>query len=88
MPRAIWPALLPRVMPFSGGWRQRQSQRAAGQVANVEVKSGGAVGNASQVAKDSEIATQGGTYIGKNAPESMRGQTVKIPTEVRKPDQK
>lgn len=60
---------------------------AAGTVANVEVKSGGAVRNASQVAKDSEIATQGGTYVGKNAPESMRGQTVRVPTEVRKPDQ-
>jgi RHS repeat-associated protein len=59
----------------------------AGKVANVEVKSGEAVRNASQVAKDNEIATQGGTYVGKNAPESMRGQTVKVPTEVRKPDQ-
>jgi Holliday junction resolvase-like predicted endonuclease len=60
---------------------------AAGKLANVEVKSGGAVRNASQVAKDNEIAAQGGTYVGKNTPESMRGQTVKVPTEVKKPDQ-
>ncbi|MBI2682256.1 MAG: RHS repeat-associated core domain-containing protein [Acidobacteriales bacterium] len=57
---------------------------ATGQLANVEVKSGEATRNASQVAKDTEIATEGGTYVGKNAPESLRGQKVKVPTEVRK----
>lgn len=61
------------------------TQDAVGKLGNVEVKSGEAVRNASQVAKDNEIATQGGTYVGKNAPESLRGQTVKVPTEVRKP---
>jgi len=39
------------------------------------------------VAKDTEIVTQGGTYVGKNAPAAMRGQTVKVPTEVRNADQ-
>ena len=60
---------------------------AAGQLANVEVKSGNAVRNASQVAKDTEIATEGGTYIGKNAPDAIRGQKLQVPTEVRKPSE-
>jgi RHS repeat-associated protein len=59
---------------------------SAGTLNNVEVKSGNATRNASQVAKDNEIATQGGTYVGKNAPESMRGKTFKVPTTVRKPE--
>ena len=61
------------------------TQDTAGKLENVEVKSGNAVRNASQVAKDNEIANQGGTYVGKNAPDSLRGQTVKVPTVVRKP---
>jgi Holliday junction resolvase-like predicted endonuclease len=59
---------------------------AAGNLTNVEVKSGDAVRNATQAAKDAEIETQGGTYVGKNAPEGIRGQTLKVPTEVKKPD--
>jgi len=59
---------------------------AAGNLANVEVKSGDAVRSATQTAKDAEIATKGGTYVGKNAPETIRGQTLKVPTEVKKPE--
>lgn len=61
------------------------TQDTAGKLENVEVKSGEAVRSASQVTKDNEIATQGGTYVGKNTPDSLRGQTVKVPTVVRKP---
>ncbi len=61
------------------------TQDAAGQLANVEVKSGNAVRGADQVAKDTEIAAEGGTYVGKNAPEAMRGQKIQVPTEVKKP---
>ncbi len=57
---------------------------SAGKLVNNEVKSGGAVRTAAQTAKDNEIATQGGTYVGKNAPENIRGQTLKVPTEVKK----
>jgi hypothetical protein len=50
---------------------------------NVEVKSGGATRTASQVIKDNAMATEGGTIVGKNAPANLRGQTVKIETQVR-----
>jgi hypothetical protein len=58
-----------------------------GELLNNEVKSGNATRNASQVAKDDEIASQGGTYVGKNAPENIRGQTLKVPTQGKKPNE-
>jgi len=60
---------------------------SAGNVVNNEIKSGNATRSASQVAKDNAIAKQGDTYVGKNTPADMRGQKLKIPTEVRKGDQ-
>jgi RHS repeat-associated protein len=56
-----------------------------GTVGAVEVKSGNATRNASQVAKDGAMASEGATLKGKNAPDSLKGKTVKIETEVRKP---
>ena len=53
------------------------------QIRAIEVKSGDAVRSSSQIAKDNAMATQGGTIIGKNAPPELRGQTIKVPTEVR-----
>ena len=52
----------------------------------VQVKTGGATRNTAQLAKDDAMATRGGKIVGKNAPEGLRGQTRKIPTEVRKPN--
>jgi hypothetical protein len=57
----------------------------AGKVGAVEVKSGNATRNASQVAKDGAMATEGATLTGENAPGGLKGKTVKIETEVRKP---
>jgi RHS repeat-associated protein len=57
----------------------------AGKLEGVEVKTGGATRTASQVTKDNLIATKGGKIVGKNAPANLRGQTVKFPTKVRKP---
>jgi len=51
---------------------------------NVEVKSGNATRSKLQISKDNEMATVGGKIVGKNAPPHLRGQTVKIKTEVRK----
>jgi hypothetical protein len=56
-----------------------------GKLGAVEVKTGEATRTASQVAKDESMADKGGKIVGKNAPEALRGQTVKLPTEVRKP---
>ncbi|MBB5064656.1 RHS repeat-associated core domain-containing protein [Granulicella mallensis] len=56
-----------------------------GKLGAVEVKTGGATRTAAQLAKDESMATKGGKIVGKNAPENLRGQTVKLPTEVRKP---
>lgn len=56
----------------------------AGSLTNVEVKTGGATRNAAQMAKDDLIENQGGTFVGKNAPDKLRGKTVKVPTEVKK----
>ena len=52
-------------------------------IINDEAKTGGAVRNASQVAKDQSMAANGGKIVGKNAPPELRGQTVKIETNVR-----
>jgi hypothetical protein len=51
---------------------------------NVEVKSGRATRDASQIAKDKAMSTAGGTPVGKNAPDQVRGRNVKIETEVRR----
>jgi uncharacterized protein RhaS with RHS repeats len=53
----------------------------------VEVKSGNATRNAAQVAKDGAMAKDGATLVGKNAPAQLKGQTIKIETEVRRPNE-
>ena len=58
---------------------------SGGKVGAVEVKSGNATRNASQVAKDNAMATEGATLTGKNAPEFLKGENIRIETEVRKP---
>lgn len=55
-----------------------------GTIRAVEVKAGGAVRNASQLAKDNTLATQGGTPIGKNAPAALRGKNIVIETVERR----
>jgi RHS repeat-associated protein len=56
-------------------------------VSAVEVKSGNATRNAAQVAKDGAMAKDGATLVGKNAPAQLKGQTIKIETEVRRPNE-
>jgi RHS repeat-associated protein len=51
-----------------------------GDIVAVEVKSGDAVRNSSQLAKDQLIATEGGVIIGKNAPDALKGQQLIINT--------
>jgi len=51
----------------------------------VEVKSGGAVRSGQQLLKDGLMEIEGGTLVGKNAPEALRGQTLHIPTVERRP---
>lgn len=48
------------------------------------MKAGGAVRNASQLAKDNALAIQGGTLVGKNAPAALRGQNMVIETVERR----
>ena len=61
-------------------------QQADGSMVAIEVKSGGGVRSAVQLAKDEEMATEGATLVGKNAPAALRGQAVQLPTiEVRVP---
>ena len=55
----------------------------AGNLIAMEVKSGGGVRTGLQVAKDTEMATQGATIVGKNAPARLAGRTLAIPTAVR-----
>lgn len=55
-------------------------QTPGGQLVAIEVKAGNAVRDASQLAKDAEIATQGGVLVGKNAPAALRGQRIIIQT--------
>ena len=55
-----------------------------GQIRAIEVKSGSAMRNSSQLAKDAAMENAGATIIGKNAPDALKGQTMKIPTEVRR----
>jgi len=54
-----------------------------GDIMAVEVKSGGAVRSALQVAKDNLMSTEGATLVGKNAPARLVGQTLVIQTVVR-----
>lgn len=49
----------------------------------VEVKTGGATRNASQIAKDTAMAAHGATLFGKNAPSDLKGKLIKLVTEVR-----
>lgn len=55
-----------------------------GKMRAIEVKSGNAKRNKSQISKDNAMKTEGGTIIGKNAPDTLRGQRMRIPTEVRR----
>ena len=50
------------------------------QILAIEVKAGNAVRNASQLAKDAELVTQGGVLVGKNAPDVLRGTHLIIQT--------
>jgi hypothetical protein len=54
-----------------------------GKLKAIEVKSGNAKRNKTQVSKDAAMESSGGKIIGKNAPADLKGTTVKIPTEVR-----
>ncbi len=54
-----------------------------GNVKAIEVKSGNAKRNKTQISKDAAMESSGGKIIGKNAPVDLKGSTVKIPTEVR-----
>jgi RHS repeat-associated protein len=56
----------------------------SGNLTNVEVKAMNGTRNNKQIAKDNAMATEGGTIVGKNAPDNLRGQTVKIKTEERR----
>jgi len=59
-------------------------QQADGSLVALEVKTGGGVRTAAQLAKDAAMETEGATLVGKNAPDALRGLTVQIPTtEVR-----
>ena len=44
------------------------------EVVNVEVKSGKGRRTKAQKAKDKEVAEKGGKYVGKNAPDELRGK--------------
>ncbi|NPU90849.1 MAG: hypothetical protein HPY82_02970 [Gammaproteobacteria bacterium] len=55
-------------------------QTPDGRIVAVEVKSGGAVRDSAQLAKDNAMATQGGVVVGKNAPDALRGQQVILDT--------
>ena len=57
--------------------------RKTGKLKAIEVKSGNAKRNKTQVSKDDAMESNGGKIIGKNAPADLKGSTVKIPTEVR-----
>ena len=58
---------------------------SAGDITAIEVKSGNATRSALQRAKDAEIAAGRGSFVGKNAPESLRGRSVPLETIERKP---
>lgn len=54
-----------------------------GKIRAIEVKSGNAKRNKTQIDKDNAMESKGGKIIGKNAPDELKGMTEKIPTEVR-----
>jgi len=58
-------------------------EKGTGKIKAVEVKSGKATRNSMQVIKDNSMAKDGGTIIGKNAPPKLKGETIKIETEIR-----
>ena len=49
-----------------------------------EIKSGGGVRNAAQLAKDASMATEGGLVIGKNAPSALKDKRIIIETVERR----
>jgi len=49
-------------------------QQADGTIKVIEVKSGDAVRNASQLAKDKALSNQGGVIVGKNAPKLLKNK--------------
>lgn len=51
-----------------------------GKTIAVEVKSGNAIRNSSQLQKDNLIATEGGVLVGKNAPVNLRGKSLVFET--------
>ncbi len=66
----------------SGGLRviDHLFQTPSGRILALEVKSGNAVRNRSQLFKDSLMATEGAVITGKNAPAALRGQQLIIET--------
>ena len=58
---------------------------AAGNITAVEVKSGNATRSATQRTKDAEIAAGRGTFVGKNAPNDLKGTQRSVETIERKP---
>jgi hypothetical protein len=59
-------------------------QATDGSYVAIEVKTGNAVRSAAQLGKDAAMESEGATIVGKNAPQALRGETVRIPTvEVR-----
>ena len=52
------------------------------QIRAIEVKSGNARRNSSQILKDNSMAVEGGEIIGKNAPDFLRNRRLRINTEV------
>jgi len=53
-----------------------------GKIRAIEVKSGNAERNRTQIKKDNVMESEGGKIIGKNAPDELKGMTIKIPTKV------
>lgn len=58
---------------------------ATGKITAVEVKSGSATRSVAQRTKDAEIAAGRGTFVGKNAPQDLRGKQRPVKTVERKP---
>lgn len=50
----------------------------------IEVKSGAAVRDPSQLLKDKTLATEGGVLVGKNAPPELRGTKIVVETQERR----
>jgi RHS repeat-associated protein len=59
-------------------------QTPSGQIVAIEVKSGNAVRSASQLLKDSLMATEGAVLVGKNAPAALQGSRLIIQTSERR----